>query len=521
MGWSNMEETTTNKGNGTITKIILAIIACLILMILLILMLLLNVQSKSYIITVDGISTEVNRETLLAKDGNITYVNIEEFAKLVKYEYHKGEYKAYTIENNKCYVQGANETASFYLNDNKLRKLPLKDFESDYREITVENTVKEINGRLYAPLDAISVGFNVQISEDEKSLTVITLQYLVDWYNNKAIEWGYTGILDQKFENQKSVLYGYLIVRKENGLYKVVTVNNEEVILDKYNIIEFSENTKEFFVTNSLQQVGIINLDGTTKIEPVYDSISVLDKKSNIYLIAKNQKYGAIKSGDITIISPEYDKIGLDTKNIQDNTTNKFLILDTLIPVCKNNKWGAYNKEGKLIYNIEYDGFGCEATNIEINGRKEEVLPILYIQECGGVVVKQNAKYGLIDINGKTIIQPVLDKIYIKKTPTNDMKYYMIFNNQEINVLDRLILEGIIEGELQDITTDANNIIENSISNSVTNNMMNNMNMNTGSNLNNIETNNSITVTLTEMSNQLGNNIENNIENNIINNSIQ
>jgi hypothetical protein len=49
-----------------------------------------------------------------------------------------------------------------------------------------------------------------------------------------------------------------------------------------------SEDTKQFFVNNSLGQVGIINLDGTTKIDPIYNSISVMDKKLDLYLIEKD-----------------------------------------------------------------------------------------------------------------------------------------------------------------------------------------------------------------------------------------
>ena len=112
---------------------------------MLILVLLSNAQTKpSYSITVDGKSVSVNKDTLLAKMGDITYVNIEEFAKLVKYEYHQGEYKGYNSqEADKCYVQGINETASFFLNESKVSKLAVNDLKSDYSEYVIENTIKE------------------------------------------------------------------------------------------------------------------------------------------------------------------------------------------------------------------------------------------------------------------------------------------------------------------------------------------------------------------------------------------
>ena len=60
----------------------------------------------------------------------ITYINIKEFAKLVGYEYHEGEYKGFTNEKNKCYVKGPIETASFYANDNKVNKLLVNQIEN-------------------------------------------------------------------------------------------------------------------------------------------------------------------------------------------------------------------------------------------------------------------------------------------------------------------------------------------------------------------------------------------------------
>ena len=205
MGWSSVEPQSTKKGMETSTKILMAIIACLVLIIILILALLMNIEKTTYTITVDGkaIAT-VTKDTLLTKVDNITYVNIEEFAKLIKYEYHDGEYKAYTIEDNKCYVQGEKETATFYLNENKVYKLPINELTKEYEEYSVENPIKEFNGKMYAPIDAISVAFNVQITEKEQSLTVFALDYLVTWYDAKVKEWGYTGISDLSFENKKA-----------------------------------------------------------------------------------------------------------------------------------------------------------------------------------------------------------------------------------------------------------------------------------------------------------------------------
>lgn len=485
MGWNMEEEQSTKKGMETSSKILLAIIACVILIIVLIMVLLLNVQQTSFSITVDGKASNADKNTLVTKVDNISYVNIEEFAKLVGYEYHEGEYKSSIIEKDKCYVQGKDETATFYLNDNKVCKLPVGKLTEDYQEYNIDNTIKAINGKMYAPVDAIGLAFNVVISEKDKALEIYTLSYLVTTYDTRVKGWGYTGIADQTFENHKALLYGYLIVKKENGLYKIIdTQNTKEIVPDKYNSIEFEENTKEFFVTNSLNQVGIINLDGTAKIEPIYESISVLDKKSDLYLIQKDKKYGVVKSGNITIIYPEYDSIGLDSKNVTINTESQYLILNTLIPVCKSNKWGAYNKEGELVLKVEYDGFGCNITTAEINGSKKAVLPVLTIERCNGVVVKKAEKYGLLDVNGKELVPIAVDSIYqLEGIEDEDKRYFMLYNNQEMNVIERLIVAGLIEKNEQQTKNENSN-------NTTTNTTVGNNAINTITNTSNISSTN-------------------------------
>jgi len=311
---------------------------------------------------------------------------------------------------------------------------------------------------MYAPIKAINLGFNVVLDEADNYFKVYTLDYLVTLYDTKVKQWGYTSIAEQSFENHKSLLYGYLIVKKEDGLYKIIDNNNtKELVSDKYNKIEFIENTEEFFVTNSLGQVGIINLDGTTKIEPVYNSISVLDKKADLYLIQKDTKYGVVKSGNITIVFPEYDSIGLKT-NIA--TDSQYLILDTLIPVCKNNKWGAFDKSGAQVYKTEYDAFGCNITTVEVNGVKKAVTPVLSIERCNGTIVKKADKYGVLDLNGNELVPIAVESIYqIENVEDEEQKYFMIYNKEELNVIERLVKAGLIEEKTEEIEEKVENII--------------------------------------------------------------
>lgn len=476
MEWDNENNKSSNNINLS-SKILLAIIGCVVLIILLIIMLLMNQKPETtFLISVDGKTNKnITKDVLLTKIDNKTYINLEKFASLVGYKYHQGEYKANVIEENKWYVDGKNETASFYLKENKVFKLPLNKLDEEYAEYTVESGIKIQNEVVYVPIETAMLAFNVSIAETSNSFAIYTLDYLANFYNTKAVnEWGYSKIENMTFENKKAILQGYLIVADGNGRYKIINLDNtKDIVPAKYTSIEYSENMQVFFVTNSSKQVGIINLDGTMKIEPLYEAITVLDKEADLYLIKQNQKYGVITSGNSNniVIYPEYDSIGAKNIKITNTSNNKNLILDTLIPVSKDGKWGAYDKKGNIVLNIEYDALGYELNNVEINGLKKVVKPLLAIERCKGIVVKKDDKYGLISLKGKTLVQIVLDAIYEINTDT-DAKYFMLYGNQEFNVIDKLISEGILEEKENDESQNnnttniiKNNIIDNNVSN--------------------------------------------------------
>ena len=132
----------------TSSKILLAIIACLVAIIILICILIFYIQTTTYKLYLNGKIYEKNIDNLLKEIDGMTYIQIEEFAEIVGYDYHKGEYKSFTIEEDKCYVENENETASFFLNDNRICKLPTGKIAEDYSIYETENTVKEINGKM-------------------------------------------------------------------------------------------------------------------------------------------------------------------------------------------------------------------------------------------------------------------------------------------------------------------------------------------------------------------------------------
>ena len=92
MGWSSDEQTPKKEGMDLSSKILISIISCVLLIILIIIILLINIKNTSFDIIVDGkTATTTSKDKLITTIDDLTYLNIEEFAKLVNYEYHEGE----------------------------------------------------------------------------------------------------------------------------------------------------------------------------------------------------------------------------------------------------------------------------------------------------------------------------------------------------------------------------------------------------------------------------------------------
>lgn len=489
----------SEKDNKTkkISKIILISIFILIILIIAIIFVILNLQSSQFRIIIDGetISNVPDDLFVIDEQTGKVYVSIKDFASYTntgaseenEYAYvsHDGEYKLDIQDTTKCYIENNYETASFFLNSNKVCKLE-KESTDDYEVYEISEQVRDIynNGKLYILSEGIEIGFNLKFTynKDKNNITIMTLPYLLDQYNEALVDEGYDEI-DSNFNNQKAVLYNLFVTKRENGSeYGVLDNKLNEVINIRYRQIEFNENKKEFFVTNSSGNVGIFLSNGATKINLVYDEIKMIDNGSNsgLYLVKSNNKYGVIDDKDVKVIYPEYDKIGIDLSTFSNNDiSNQYLLCDNLIPVKQNNKWGLYNKQGEEILPVEYDSIGCIATSI-----KDKITNnLLVIPEINAIVICKDKLYGLIDYTGKELIPCATDVMYIV-TNAGVNTYYMNYTvenpdaeNEDdrsttynFNIIEYLVTNGIIDSK------DVNNMQENMNTNVVNENVLSNDN---------------------------------------------
>lgn len=363
-----------------------------------------------------------------------TYVDIKEIAKYLGYDAHNGEYKIDTEDTNKCWVECKEETASFFLNSNKVSKVAPNSKE-DYEDNLLEDPVISKNGKLYTTTEGLEIGFNTKFNYNKSTNTIeiYTLPYLVSTYATRLKQYGYEGT-SASFKNQKAILYNLFVVRKDNNLYGVINSKGEEIIGSRYKNIEFNESLKEFYVKNNNNKAGIVTSTGVTKINLLYDQITMIDK-SGLYLVKNGNKYGVLGNSGNIIVHLEYDQIGIDnSKFLANNVSNKYLLYDNLIPVYQNKKWGLFDKTGNLVFPLEFDTIGCipnSSGNSTLNNLL--LIPTYKAIVLGKTKDNNNIEYGIYSNEGEQLVPCRLTRVYFI-TSAGVNNYYMEFQGNTLDI---------------------------------------------------------------------------------------
>lgn len=400
--------------------------------------------------SVNGESKKITQDLFVIDDSGSVYVSIKDIAPIVGYEYYQGEYGKYTEDSNKCYLLNKNEVAGFELGSNKLYKVDPNSDNQNYEWYELKEPVKILNGKLYCLSDSIQTSCNLQFKYDtEKNrIRITTLDKLVSYYQELAVsKYNYSGI-DTTYANEKAILYNMLVIRKaetdstgkalkDKYKYGVITLDNKNIIGTKYDNIEFTEVTQEFFVTSS-KKVGILSNEGAQKIDLSYDEIKILDNELRLYYVRNGEMSGVLDKNGKRVVYLEYEKIGLDiSKFPRNNITNNMLLFDNCIPVMKNGKWGLFDKNGNQILDTVYDSIGY------IAGTKKDSAEnnLAVIPEIEGIVVCKDEKYGIVNSRGKFVAPCSFDKIY-SITNLGADTYYLTYGTQTITLEDYQKLNG-------------------------------------------------------------------------------
>ena len=382
---------------------------------------------------------------MITTPDNKEYYNIKTVAEdFCGYIYNKGVYGGVPDENSdQCHIvtKDKKEKVSFSSTSNEITKylsnLDRYTGELAYKETTknkeeedveiffIDNTpvIKFADGQLYASKEAIEKGLNMVIYRNGVNITVYPLETLITSYSKLLSDNGFK--LTDNYRNQRA-LYERLAVCDQDGAYCVAKIMPDnsinKVISSQYESIEYVQSIGNFIVSNKNRQTGELLFgmnspdEGKVIIEAKYDSLKLLDAKNNLYLTSKDNRYGVIKSDNNTsveLVKTEYQQIGLDSviEYANQDITNKYILLDSLIVTKKDNKFGLYTKDGYNLIRPSFLQIGCSNPTelLKKEGVNLTALPTIIVpltDEINALVVqnKNNGKFGLMDVNSGTML---------------------------------------------------------------------------------------------------------------------
>lgn len=431
-------QTKEEKKKKVATKIILVAIIAVVLVIVGIVSYLLYIQSTTLKLTLDGQANEKLKQLLVFEEDGTIYVPIKDVASYLGYDSFNGEYSDKSESQSKCYVQSKEETeiANFSLGSNVIYKLDLTKNNGDYEYAYIKEPVKAINGVLYTTTEGIEEGFNVSFTYDQDAnrITIYTLPYLVQFYTPYALDYGYTEI-SEVFANQKAILDGMLVVSNDKAM-GVIDTDGKNLLEAKYDNITYLPSVGDFLVETN-RQVGVLAKNGQTKVDIIYNSLTLMDSDAGLYVASREGKYGVIDTNGVIKIFIENDQVGVDTTRFsQNNLKSNYLLADNLIPVKKGDYWGLFDINGKQVVNFEYDSFGYIASN------SRDAYSLLVIPDYNVIVAGRDDKYTLINSSGEMLFGLVADDIYMTISG-GERHYYITVNDNLIDAEEYLQSRGI------------------------------------------------------------------------------
>ncbi|MBR3002504.1 MAG: WG repeat-containing protein [Clostridia bacterium] len=231
---------------------------------------------------------------------------------------------------------------------------------------------------------------------------------------------------------------------KDNNKYGLIDFSGKKITKCIYSEIENLSSVEGKFLVTENNKKGVIDLKGNTLVNIKYDDII-----SDGYY-TKNDQY--LKSGYIVSNKTDegyrYGYINYDGKNILDTEYNEIYRIpqedkNMYLVVSKNGKFGVY-KNSKNIVKFEYNSITYDENSKLLN-------------------IEKNKKYGMMTLDGKTIIQIENDEIesrgiYIYAKKDNKETVY----DKEGKIVDINFNKTIFETENENykISTLLNNNIE-------------------------------------------------------------
>lgn len=391
-------------------------------------------------------------------DGStLVYFPIRQFASQFGYNSSNGDYGTNVENLENCYIESENEVAIFTENSNviyKIDKTAQKNSgDTEYEEVRVDYPVIRENDVLYVDTEGLAKSFNLNINTNKKmkKINITTLDVLVT-SATKTITDNKLGKLDEKFANQKAILDNMMVIESEYDGQKGVRnfSTKEEILGFQYDDITYIP-SKEAFLVEKNNKVGIIGGDKLVRIKPQYDNLTLIDIENGLYLAEDNNKYGIIDEHGNLKIYFEYSKIGVDINDYKDNGLKTgYVLLGKIIPAQRfdgkwiffniestNNPDGSRNVQCTRIENGEFDGIGCLS-----KAERGTTSNLMILKDYNVIVVQKYNHYGFMDLQGRPALGLIYTNAFIE-TVSGQTNYCAIdANGNQINVIEELKKRG-------------------------------------------------------------------------------
>ena len=148
------------------------------------------------------------------------------------------------------------------------------------------------------------------------------------------------------------------------GFFTIKKINKNK---RKYEIEEISE--FKYFVLKNDDNYGVIDKEGKTVIEATYDNVEIPNPAKDVFICYKNDKGIAMNANNKQLFA-EYNSVeAIDLIP----ATNNFAYEKSVIKTEKNGKYGLIDLNGKQLLNTEYDSIeGMDGIEGELKLQKDE-----------------------------------------------------------------------------------------------------------------------------------------------------
>ena len=363
------------------------------------------------------------------------------------------EYNYFTLEQNQKYgvidkngniVIEAEYEAVQIPNPSKAIFVCVKEYNENTKEYetVVYNEKKEVLFSNYKNVQSISIYTNVNSIPYEKSVLTYKENGKYGLINLEGKQ-----ITKPVYDEISSINYkeGTFLV-KQNELEGIINMKGKVIIKCEYESVTsdnyYSENGNKkqagFIVSKKTEdgyRYGYVNYRGTIILNPIYtqlERVTEIANEKGVYFIAfKNGQAGLLKNNK-EILNYEYEDI-------------QYNVLGSIFVTKRNGKYGAVNQEGTTVLYPEYDnvytgGMYLNALKdkdifiFDLNGNKIETNEVSKTKTENAnyyITIDKNNKYKVVDSKDNIIIDK--DYTYIEYLPGD---YFIVERDSKSGIID-------------------------------------------------------------------------------------